>query len=99
MPVPSDSEKAEVRGMHQRQQRTLESLEKPIEMLPISTCERQAIAHGQNSEGDGLSQPQFLEQVRREIRKGLTLVPFLGSGVSAPSGILMGVEFGCVATF
>jgi hypothetical protein len=41
----------------------------------------------------GCSESQFVEQLTEEIRKGISLVPFIGSGLSAPSGILMGKEF------
>jgi hypothetical protein len=50
----------------------------------------------ENSEKPGIhgsTESQFVELLRDEIRKGISLVPFIGSGLSAPSGILMGKEF------
>ncbi len=35
----------------------------------------------------------FIQQIRNEIRSGFGFSPFLGSGISASSGILMGIAF------
>jgi hypothetical protein len=40
-----------------------------------------------------LTESKFVDQLVREIHKGYSLVPFVGSGLSQPSGILMGKEF------
>lgn len=36
---------------------------------------------------------RFIEKLLVELRAGYGIVPFVGSGVSASSGILMGLEF------
>ena len=40
-----------------------------------------------------LENKQFLERIRADLTEGYCLTPFLGSGISAPSGILMGQDF------
>jgi len=40
-----------------------------------------------------VDQLSFIEQLKEEIRGGAGLVPFIGSGCSADSGILMGKQF------
>ncbi len=42
---------------------------------------------------------QFLIRLKEEIDRGFSITPFLGSGVSAPSGILMGQDFDDYLTF
>ncbi|MDF1816954.1 MAG: SIR2 family protein, partial [Verrucomicrobiales bacterium] len=37
----------------------------------------------------------FLEEICQSIKNGDTISPFLGSGISAPSGIIMGKDFEC----
>src|SRR5690606_845364 len=63
---------------------------------PIKSCEMAdaelTLLGGNHMRGD-LSETEFIEQIRRELRKGLGLVPFIGSGCSADSGILMGSQF------
>jgi SIR2-like protein len=41
----------------------------------------------------GCSESEFVTRLKDEIRKGISLVPFIGSGLSASSGILTGIEF------
>jgi hypothetical protein len=40
-----------------------------------------------------IDERQFTEFVAAQIRHGFNLVPFVGSGISAPSGIVMGQDF------
>ena len=39
------------------------------------------------------SNPDMIDQIRADVESGICFVPFIGSGMSAPSGILMGMEF------
>ena len=40
-----------------------------------------------------VSDSEFLNLIRDQISQGFSITPFVGSGISAPSGILMGLEF------
>jgi len=35
----------------------------------------------------------FISFIKAEIRRGFSVTPFLGSGISAASGIMMGMDF------
>lgn len=40
-----------------------------------------------------VTEEQFIQEIREEVLEGFRITPFLGSGVSAQSGIIMGEEF------
>src|SRR5207302_1464334 len=52
-----------------------------------------AFSRTESSSIKASSEPEFVERLRCEVRQGFGIVPFVGSGLSAPSGILMGQEF------
>lgn len=46
-----------------------------------------------NNAIQGVTSTEFIEEIQSETRAGFGFVPLIGSGLSAASGALMGVEF------